>query len=400
MLNYAEQLYDILVGEIERGRWAHNERLPGVIHLAKELGFGTKTIQTAYDRLKAEGYITTLGYRGTFLKSMHPLRTAPDGGCIGVLLAESQSADPLILWYQHVILRVTRRRNLVVETRAVSGDRVPDEAVRRGGWFREDLRGIIALTAFRMPVRFEGGADQHPVVFLCPPYESCAPKVCADVQEAYYDLTARLIRGGHRRIVYSEDVVEPDPRQVVMHRTGYLEAMSDHGLPVDQAFLEASRGVRHQDLASMLEHVRGIKGRVPSRRPTAVVAGSLGRSTFIARTAPLARLEIPREVSLVSIGSARVYGDRGPQLTGMLPHFDRMVEQCLALLDEQRRDGRCECSAMHLRMHLVPGQTMRILTGSVDADASMPEREDGWTAWREERAAEDTHQAGQPGLFT
>lgn len=400
MLNYAEQIYDIIVGEIERGRWAVNDRLPGVIHLARELGFGTKTIQTAYDRLKSEGYITTLGYRGTFLKSMHPMRSAPDGGCLGVLLAESQTDEPLILWYQHVILRVARRRNLVVETRVLSGNLPPAAAVQRGGLFSDGIRGVIALNAFRMPVRFEGGAEQHPVVFLCPPYESCSPKVCADVQEAYYDLTARLILGGHRRIVYSEDVVEPDPRQVVLHRQGYLEAMADHGLPVDEAFMASSREVRHHDLASLLEHVRGIKNQVPSRRPTAVVAGSLGRSTFIARTAPLARLEIPGEVSLVSIGSARVYGDRGPQLTGMLPHFDRMVEHCLAMLDEQRRDGRCECSALHVRMHLVPGRTMQSLTGMSDTVASGWEPEDGWMAWGEEQAAGDPQRSAQPGLFT
>ena len=55
MLNFSEQLYDILVREIELGRWQLNERLPGVIQLARELDFGTKTIQTAYDRLKREG---------------------------------------------------------------------------------------------------------------------------------------------------------------------------------------------------------------------------------------------------------------------------------------------------------------------------------------------------------
>jgi GntR family transcriptional regulator/MocR family aminotransferase len=86
MLNYAEQVYDILVGEIELGRWKVNERLPGVINLAKELNFGTKTVQTAYDRLKSEGYVRTLGYRGTFLKSTHPRSRKKAPEKIGVLV--------------------------------------------------------------------------------------------------------------------------------------------------------------------------------------------------------------------------------------------------------------------------------------------------------------------------
>ena len=109
MLSYVEQVYDILVGEIERGRWKVDDRLPGVNFLAKELDFGTKTIQSAYDRLKQDGYVRSLGYRGTYLKAQHPLASI-EAGKIGMLVAEDQREDPLILWYEHVILQQARRK--------------------------------------------------------------------------------------------------------------------------------------------------------------------------------------------------------------------------------------------------------------------------------------------------
>ena len=373
MLNYAEQIYDILVGEIELGRWKTDERLPGVIHLARELGFGTKTVQTAYDRLKHDGYIQTLGYRGTYLKSQHPLQTAASGGKIGVLVSEEQTGQPLILWYEHVILQFARRRNLITEVRTLPEHLAASDINRCGVVFGDDVIGIISLTPFRMPVRFGDAGKTLPVAFLCPPYETCAPKVCADVREAYYDLTSRLIRGGHRNIIFSEDRVEPDPRQTIMHREGYLEAMNDHGLPVDEVLLSASRRVDNARLPTVSEHLKAIMKKNRSARPTAVVAGSLGRSTVLSRLAPLHRISIPGDLSIVSIGSARINGDSGPQLTGMLPDFDLMVEHCLSMLQQQRTSGKCDHTAIHVRMHFVPGDTMRALI-AVPGEEGVEER--------------------------
>ncbi len=360
MLNYAEQIYDILVGEIELGRWKVNERLPGVIHLAKDLQFGTKTVQSAYDRLKQDGYVTTLGYRGTYLKSLHP-RAQEVIGKIGVLVSEEQTGQPLILWYEHVILQWARRKNLLTEVKVLPSGMDAGRVNRKGVLFEEDVRGIISLTPFRMPIRFGDSEGTLPVVFLCAPFEQCAPKVCADVRDAYYDLTSRLIRYGHTRVVFSEDSVEPDPLQTQMHRDGYLDAMKEHGLPVDQALLKASREVRNTDLTSVSDHVKAIFRAKPADRPTAVVAGSLGRGMALARVAPLQGISIPKDLSIVTIGSDRLEGSDGRQMTGMLPDFNHMVEVCLSLLDQQKEAGKSNYTKIHVRMHFVPGDTIRAI---------------------------------------
>jgi DNA-binding transcriptional regulator YhcF (GntR family) len=103
LLNYSEQVHDILRTEIEAGRWEVNESLPGVMQLAKQLHFGTKTIQMAYEKLKKEGYIVTRGYRGTYVKELHPDLKA-DSDFYGILMSSEQTGQPLIQWYEHVIL--------------------------------------------------------------------------------------------------------------------------------------------------------------------------------------------------------------------------------------------------------------------------------------------------------
>lgn len=356
MLNYAEQIYDILVGEIETGRWQVDERLPGVIYLAKELGFGTKTIQTAYDRLKQDGYVRTLGYRGTYLKTQHPM-TLSTQGRLGILVAEEQAAQPLIVWYEHVILQQARRRGLVPEIRVLPDRMDPGEVTRPGGLFAGPTWGILSLVPLHPMPPYEGGPDRVPAVYLVPPFEPCWPKVCADVREAYVELTSRLIRMGHIRIVFSEDTVEPDPRQTDLHRAGYLEAMRRHDLPVDEQAMDRARRVHNTDPGQVADHLRGLLEPPPGRRPTAVVAGSLGRSAALVRAARAMGIGVPRELSVASIGSAQVDGAEGLELTGMLPDFDRMVEQCFLLLDQQRQTGRCDFTQIHVRMHPVAGHT-------------------------------------------
>lgn len=354
MLNFAEQVYDIMVGEIELGRWKVDERLPGVINLAKELGFGTKTIQTAYDRLKAEGYVRTLGYRGTYLKSTHP-GSGKIPQKIVILVLPEQTADPLILWYEHIILQGARRRDMMTEVKVIPPGSGLDAVAARASLFGQECTGIISLAPLPTALRGDGPDGEVPLVFLVPPYEQCAPKISADVRTAYYELTCRLIRDGHRKILFSEDSVEPDPRQSALHLEGFLEAMAEHRLPVDRKSIEVSRGVANDNSGSVAGHLRAIMAAEAEKRPTAIVAGSLGRAMALVRHAPAEGVEIPRDLSVVSIGTDETAGQK---IAGMLPDFDHMVDTCFGVLERQRSAGRSDYTSICMRMHFVPGQTL------------------------------------------
>ena len=357
MLNFSEQLYDILVAEIELGRWQINDRLPGVIQLAKELDFGTKTIQKAYDRLKKDGYIKALGYRGTFLKSRHP-QAASAAGKIGVLVSPEQTEDPLTLWYQHVILQTAKRHNLVSETKVLPVHLAASEINRRDRLFGNDVWGIISLTPWHMPVRFGDTEGMIPVVFLLPPFEAGVPKICADIQEAYYELTSRVIRYGHRRVIFSEDSIETDPRQTEMHRAGYAQAMRENEMAVDESLLRSSRAINNQHLPSVAAHLREILKPGSNTGPVSVVAGSLGRAMALTKAALAEGVRVPEDIGIVSIGSAPVDGDPHRQTTGMLPDFDAMTSMCMQLLQQQRDKGRSDFTEVRFRMHFVRGNTL------------------------------------------
>ncbi len=232
---------------------------PGVIQLAKELGFGTKTIQTVYDRLKAKDSVRSLGYRGTYLQSTHP-RPEPITGRIGVLVGEEQAGQPLVVWYEHVIRQMAHRENFMTDVKILLTDLDPGEVNQPGVLFNHDIRGIISLTSYIMPVRFADSDGAPPAVFSAHRLNSCVPKVCADVREAYGDLTLPVIRHGHTRILFSEDAVEPDPRQTELHREGYSRAMAEHGLTVDSQAMEASRSVVNSEAKSVDKHLKAIMG--------------------------------------------------------------------------------------------------------------------------------------------
>jgi DNA-binding LacI/PurR family transcriptional regulator len=218
---------------------------------------------------------------------------------------------------------------------------------------------VVSLTPFRLPASLGEANQLLPVVFLCPPFEHCAPKVCADVRDAYYDLTCRAIGAGHSRIVFSEDAFEPDPRQTAMHREGYLEAMAEHGLEVDQEFMERSRSVANHEWKTVQAHLSEIMDMTPGCRPEVVVAGSLGRNMAMNREAGRLNIAIPDTFSIVSIGSAQLEGRPRRRLTGMLPDFDCMVDLCFEMLKEQKETGRSDFTKVHVRMHYVPGDTLK-----------------------------------------
>jgi DNA-binding LacI/PurR family transcriptional regulator len=107
--------------------------------------------------------------------------------------------------------------------------------------------------------------------------------------------------------------------------------------------------------------LKAIVRSKPGQRPTAVVAGSLGRGMALTRVAPLLKIKIPDDLSVVTIGSDRLDGQSGKQITGMLPDFEHMVEMCLAMLEQQKLSGKSNFTKIHVRMHFVPGDTIRAL---------------------------------------
>lgn len=370
-MTFEQQIRDVFVEEIHAGRWKIGERLPGILALAKEAGFGTKTMHNAFEKLKEEGYIESRGNRGTYLKSFSP--TKKSQGSIGVLLTEEQRDMQLILWYQHIILEAADKRDYITQFKVLPEGLDPRKALLPGVLFNEEVKGIISLTPFDALLPFSDEQSRIPYVFLCPPYETCTPKVTADVEYAYYELTHRMIDAGHNRLTFSYESVEMDRRQAELHLAGFRRAMSERGLPVDESLLERSMDLRNkEDLVGVTDYLKHLVGISEENRPTAIVCGSLGRTTVLTSVAPLCGVSIPEQLSVASIGSAPIPGKEHKLMTGMLPDFDRMMDACFNVLSEYGQPGGVSKTSVYMVLNFVPGQTLRSISGATQSESLNP----------------------------
>lgn len=360
-LTFEEQIRDVFVEEIHNGRWEVGDRLPGMLALAKASGFGTKTMYNAFEKLREDGYVEMRGNRGTFLKSRSP--NINNKGKIGVLLREDQRSMQLILWYQHIILEAAAKRGMITEVKVLPPAMAPSDALVQGKVFGSDVQGIISLFSFEGTLSFLNDAALLPHVFLCPPYERCVPRVCADVEHAYYELTHRMIDVGHQLVAFSYESFEMDARQAEMHLSGYRRAMAERGLSVDEELIEISRSLKNDNLVEISDYLKGLIDLSDDRKPTAMVCGSLGRTTVLTNVAPLCGLDIPGQLSVGSIGTAAVAGKEGALMTGMLPDFDKMMDACFAVLDEYADEGGVSKTEIMMLFHFVPGITMKEMPG-------------------------------------
>ena len=66
------QIVHAMIHEIQRGRLPPGTFLPGTRELADALAVNRKTIVTAYEELVAQGWLQSLGRRGTIVSSSLP----------------------------------------------------------------------------------------------------------------------------------------------------------------------------------------------------------------------------------------------------------------------------------------------------------------------------------------
>lgn len=82
------QIVNAIIHDIENGRLAPGAWLPSSRYLAETLGFNRKTVVFAYEHLIAQGWLASLGTRGTAVAAALPRAPAtaspPDSSSCGV----------------------------------------------------------------------------------------------------------------------------------------------------------------------------------------------------------------------------------------------------------------------------------------------------------------------------
>lgn len=167
-------------------------------------------------------------------------------------------------------------------------------------------------------------------------YAVPGPKIVVDNYEAAYTATEHLINLGCKRIAHLGGI---NSSKVFSDRIeGYKDALSKNGLPLLPQYLLSS-DLSEQDAREALR----IWLNLPEK-PDGIVAASASSGLVIATSAKGAGLDLPKELSLISLGNERCNEFVTPSLSAIdMPGYD-MGKSAVSKLIECIREEKVDSS--------------------------------------------------------
>ena len=156
-----------------------------------------------------------------------------------------------------------------------------------------------------------------------------------NISEAYRAVEY-LIAQGHRRIAFLGDPSRYPgdpfvPYSVMQRRQGYEQALTAHGIALEQSLLTNVGG---NDVQTYQQAVQLLRQPV-SHRPTAIFCWHDPIATEAYRAVQDVGLRIPADVSLIGFDDNPSSSELEPALTSMRQPYDLMAETAVKLLTEQ-----------------------------------------------------------------
>lgn len=366
-LSLADQAHDILLCQIQAGRWRIGERLPSIPQLAEEAGVSRRPIQQAFEALKEAGYIRQERGNGTFLAAKLA-RNNTSQGSIGVVMIERQPESQLDWafyevdhWRLHAILRQTAERQYTQEVRAFRLEDMEGLYERLGSLFSPQTRGIISMTPFASPPPGALSPKAIPLVFLGYSLFRGNPYVALDLETGFRRLTEEVIRLGHRRILLASKRFAI-PGEMRLIEEGVTKALSAANLDFDREALEASANVNWRSPSGPMDFLeQHVAFRKPRRRdrPTAVICPAYDQAVQLIAAADKMGIRIPADLSVVSQLSGPMRQENPQQrITGLEYDLDLMVRLAFVVLEEQMRTRRNAIPLIRVEPLIEPGDSL------------------------------------------
>lgn len=254
------------------------------------------------------------------------ISTTPYAG--NVLLGAQEAAAA----HDQVLMVVNSNRNATVEDRGIDA------------LLQHSVDGIIYARMYHQAVQLPAALSGVPTVLLDASSDRTdLSSVVPDEEGAAVTAVEHLLAAGHRRIGYLGNIDDiPATRGRL---AGYRTALDNHGVAVDESLVTASE--------STTAPGRDAAGRLLALtdRPTALFCFNDRMAMGAYQAARLAGLEIPQDLSIVSVDNFEVLADALlPGLTSMaLPHYEMgrwAVERLAAELA-----GEAGSAPQQIRMH-------------------------------------------------
>lgn len=363
-----DQVYDILRGLIQQGKWELGERLPGITTLSNEANVSRSTVQRAFDRLAEEGYILQRDRQGSFLRARY--LSDQSQGSVGLVISRGlergnlTAPDKYSLEQQHAFHEEAARRGYSVETLYLDPMESFSVARHQRRGFSDGILGIFLMSGMTSHDQWHGGPlgpDEKPIInFSTKAY----PCVSSNTYFGVYQLSRRVIAAGHRRIAVFCDPAYPVPIPPEVERvhqgtlednilTPHRRAMREAGLEVYEESIEWSRQLPYSSLASTREFLErfadascilALRGSPPNVK---AIADMLGR-------------RVPEDLSIVSASARFAMDPAHPErlFSGYRYPWEKIAAKGFDILEEFLRRGDCETLELLIRPEFIEGHSL------------------------------------------
>lgn len=339
-----EQVAEYLRGELIRQRWSG--LMPGVHRLAAELGVHRKTAEAALRQLESEGYLQAQGAGRRRLISL------PDGSPrpslrVAILAEdlESRMEDYMVeIRHQlqgagHTVFHPTlHKANLRMEvehiSRVVDRNQADAWVVMAGSrevleWFSAQATPVFALFGRMRQIRIAGSGP--------------------DKMTAFSEVTRRLVKLGHRRIVLLVRSRRRLPQPGAIEQA-FLDELSAQGLPVSD-----------YNLPAWEESVDGFHACLDSlfrtTPPSALIVDEVSLFSAAQQFLARRRLRIPEEVSLVCTDADPSFAWFCPSVTHIRWDSGPVVRRLVRWVSNVSQ-GKTDLRQLHVPADLVEGGTI------------------------------------------
>lgn len=236
------QLYRIILERILGGKYAGEEKLPGMGELAKQFGVSTITVNQVLDRLIREGYCFRRPKKGTFI-TPGTLTARQKTGTVILYSSHDNSEIDLVDTPFYTSLRRTVEQMQPVNLLIISGKHAPKQlAVQLEE--TENILGVvlIAVNEFASALNLARSHPHNRFVLLNYQYdgfEQLAPEnlsgVFNDEFSGGYMAASELFAGGARNIGILQYAVSDENYHLRVR--GVRQAHIDHGIPFQEALI-------------------------------------------------------------------------------------------------------------------------------------------------------------------
>ncbi|NVY96505.1 LacI family DNA-binding transcriptional regulator [Lactobacillus sp. DCY120] len=224
--------------------------------------------------------------------------------------------------HKTIIILYTENRNPKAQKKALTT-----------AWERS-VAGILLLSVNLAPANLELLKNsQIPFYFVSINFQDpTLPCITADDYEIGYLATQYLIRKGHQRIgLAGIDLSDSFTGQ--LRRSGYHQALADYHLPVDSSWIQTGD-------YSYAAGKKALTNYLADEQPvTAVIAGSDLVGIGILKQAHQQNLEIPQQLSVITIDGTQLCDFVQPSLTSVSQKFYQMGKISLHQLLADRQQS-------------------------------------------------------------